>query len=85
MVRYINELAHDLRAGDYFDQRDRLLPHWVYVGKALYYVVKHHLLEMVCNRKGHIYEDVGSYAGPEGACEHLQCSRCGHSWSHRYF
>ena len=39
----------------------------------------------LCDVFGHKFEDVGSYAGPEGAAEHFCCSRCGTSFHHTYF
>jgi hypothetical protein len=38
-----------------------------------------------CKTEGHSYIDTGSYAGPEGAAEQLECRRCGWSFDHIYF
>jgi hypothetical protein len=39
---------------------------------------------MACYVIGHKLED-NSYCGPNSACERLECSRCGWSWTHNYY
>lgn len=38
-----------------------------------------------CDVRGHLFEDIGSYANAEGGADHLQCKRCGFNFDHIYY
>jgi hypothetical protein len=39
----------------------------------------------ICDVRGHIMRDAGSYAGPESAADNFECSRCRKHFHHTYY
>ena len=70
----------------FYDEGHELMLVAYYLVVEAWWQVKGWVGEKICWWTGdHRWQDVGSYAGPEGAAEHFYCVRCGAGHHHIYY
>lgn len=60
--------------------------YWRFYAAHIVNILWHEMLRvLVCQQRGHDWEDTGSWAGPDSGGEDLTCRRCGSHYRHVYY
>lgn len=83
ITRAIQNFRHEYSYNKYYchSSHARIPTRLEFFLTYIYYSIRPWIGAQICKHKGHKLTDAGSYAGPEGGTEHLECTRCGFTFT----